>query len=124
MAKILTVDDDHVLRALMKDMLEEDGGHSVESAVTAEDCLTRLRGGGFHLVILDVNMPQVSGMEVLRQIRRDPALRKLPVLMCTGRNKLGDIDQAFELGATGYIVKPFSSDALNAQVTKGLTAAV
>ncbi len=123
MAKILTVDDEPYLLDLMKDMLEL-SGHAVEGVQTAVECLARLRGGGFQLAILDVNMPQLSGLQLLRLIRRDPALQKLPVLMCTGRDKMGDLDTAFEAGATGYIVKPFTSAALNESVAKGLSTAV
>ncbi len=122
MAKILAVDDEPSLLALMQDLLEA-GGHKVESAGSAVDCLAKLRAGGFELLILDVNMPPLDGLEVLRMIRRDPALKNLPVLMCTARDMTDDLDQAFEAGANGYIVKPFTAAALNASVTKSLAAA-
>lgn len=123
MAKILTVDDESFLLDLMKEMLQM-GGHTVEGIQTAVECLAKLRAGGFELVILDVNMPQLSGLELLRLIRSDPALKKLPVLMCTARDMVDDIDRAFEAGATGYIVKPFTAASLNDSVKKGLAAAV
>lgn len=122
MANILTVDDEPLLLDLMKEVLEA-GGHTVEGIETAMECLAKLRGGGYNLVILDVNMPQLSGLELLRLIRREPALKRLPVIMCTGRDMMGDIDLAFEAGATGYIVKPFTFASLNESVAKGLAAA-
>jgi two-component system chemotaxis response regulator CheY len=122
MAKILAVDDEPSLLALMKDLLTL-SGHNVHTADSAVDCLAKLRVGGFELLILDVNMPPLNGLEVLRMIRRDPALKTLPVLMCTARDMTDDLDQAFEAGANGYIVKPFTAAALNASVTKSLAAA-
>ena len=122
MAKILAVDDEPSLLALIKDFLEM-SGHEADTADSAVDCLSMLRAGGFDLVILDVSMPPLNGLEVLRMIRRDPALKKLPVLMCTARDMTDDLDQAFEAGANGYIVKPFTAATLNAGVTKALAAA-
>jgi CheY-like chemotaxis protein len=120
MAKILAVDDDPLLLELMKDMLA-DAGHVVVGVSKAMDCLTKLRDGGYQLAILDVDMPQLSGLELLRLIRRDPALRAVSVLMCTGRGTMGDLDAAFEIGANGYIVKPFSAASLAEGVAKGLS---
>jgi len=122
MAKILAVDDEPSLLALMTDLLEA-FGHKVETVDSAVDCLSKLRVGGFELVILDVSMPPLNGLEVLRMIRRDPELKNLPVLMCTARDMTDDLDQAFEAGANGYIVKPFTAAALNASVMKSLAAA-
>ena len=123
MAKILIVDDEPLLLDLMKDVLEL-AGHAVEGVGTAMDCMAKLRDGKFQLVIMDVGMPHLSGMDLLRLIRRDPALKKIPVLMCTGRDMIDDVDRAFEAGATGYIVKPFTSGGLIDSVAKHLSAAV
>lgn len=122
MAKILIVDDEPSLRELLKDFLQL-AGHFVETAETGMDGLTKLRGGRFELVTLDVDMPSVSGLDVLRLIRRDPKLADIPVLMCTGHDMMSSVDVAFEEGATGYIVKPFDFATVGKSVAKALAGA-
>lgn len=119
MAKILVIDDELVLCELMKDFLEA-SGHSVQTADNAMAGLKMLREGGFELMLCDVNMPGLSGLELLRLVRGDPAFKTLPVLMCTARDMMGEVDQAFETGANGYVVKPFDMKSLNESVTKAL----
>jgi two-component system chemotaxis response regulator CheY len=121
MAKILVVDDELVLRELMQDFLET-AGHKVETAENAMESLEKLRAGGFQMMICDVNMPGLSGVELLRLVRRDPAFKTLPVLMCTARDTMGEVDQAFEAGANGYVVKPFDLKSLTESVAKALAA--
>lgn len=119
MAKILVVDDELLLRELLQEILCA-GGHAVETAEDGRAGLDKLREGGFELMISDVNMPVLSGLELLRLVRRDPAFQALPVLVCTARGKMGEVDAAFEAGATGYIIKPFQAAAVLEKVSKGL----
>lgn len=121
MAKILAADDDLSLRELMQDILEP-AGHKVTGVDGGLEALEQLRAGGFDLAILDVNMPMLGGMEALRMIRRDAKLKKIPVIMCTGHDTLGEIEAAFEAGASGYVVKPFGPMSLTDAVTKALAA--
>ena len=123
MAKILIVDDDPALRELLKDMLEFDQ-HEVVMAETGMEALTKLRSGRFQLAILDFDMPLLNGRETLKLVRRDPNLFKLPVLMCTGHGKLSEIDEAFEDGANGYVVKPFDWPTLQKTVIKALSKSI
>ena len=122
MAKVLIVDDDAALRELLKTIITELLGHSAELARDGMEGLTKLRAGRFDLVILDINMPVLSGRELLKLIRRNPEQESLPVLMCTAQNMVGQIDAAFESGASGYIVKPFDIPQVVAQITKILAA--
>jgi CheY-like chemotaxis protein len=119
MAKILVVDDDLALRELLKEYLEG-FGHKVETAETGAEALTRLRAGKFDLVTMDMKMPLMGGADALKLIRRDPALEKLPVLMCTAQDTMADIDDAFANGASGYIVKPFDVSKLQKTVERAL----
>lgn len=119
MAKILVVDDDASLRELLQDCLAR-AGHTVETAETGAEAMTRLRAGRFDLVTLDVKMPLLGGRETLALIRRDPKLAKLPVLMCTAQDTMAEVDDAFAAGADGYIVKPFDLPALEKTVAKAL----
>ena len=120
MAKILIVDDDPLLRELLGELLELEG-HATVAVESGMEGLAKLREGGFQLVTLDVEMPLLSGIEVLKLIRRDPTLVKLPVLMVTGQSMMAELDAAFGDGATGYILKPFDLLALSASVTKALS---
>ncbi|MDE2509480.1 MAG: response regulator [Elusimicrobia bacterium] len=119
MAKILIVDDEPSLRELLRDFLK-DKGHAADMAESGAEALTKLRAGRFDLVTLDVEMPMLGGVETLRLIRRDPKLANIPVLMCTAHGMMGEIDEAFENGASGYIVKPFDFAALEKTVAKAL----
>jgi CheY-like chemotaxis protein len=71
---------------------------------------------------LDIDMPGLGGMETLKLIRKEPKFASLPVLMCTGRNALGTIDDALEDGATGYLIKPFDFTMLAKKVSAALSA--
>ena len=68
------------------------------------------------ILLLDIKMPKMSGFEVLRQIRENPATRRLPVVFLTSSNQRSDIDQAYDLGVNSYLVKPPDADALHAML--------
>lgn len=122
MAHVLVVDDEVGLRELLKDIMES-LGHTVELARDGMEGLAKVREGRFQLVLLDVNMPILSGRELLALIRKYPEHARLPVLMCTAQNSAGQVDAAFEAGATGYILKPFDIPKVAATVTKVLAEA-
>ncbi|MFI5347569.1 MAG: response regulator [Elusimicrobiota bacterium] len=121
MAKILVVDDEPSLRELLQDFLKR-AGHHADAAESGADALAKLRAGRYDLVTLDVDMPMLGGAETLKLIRRDAKLAKIPVLMCTGHGLMAEIDEAFEGGANGYIVKPFDFPSLEKTVAKALKA--
>jgi CheY-like chemotaxis protein len=81
---------------------------------TAEEAMTVLTAPGEgplwpRLVLLDLNLPKTSGLELLRGLKLDPGLRRLPVVILTGSAQRDDVDEAYRLGAAGYIVKPFGT---------------
>ena len=107
MARLLLVDDEPNIRTLTRTMLEK-AGHTVEVAEHGEEALSILRERGADLVILDIAMPEMSGWEVCRIIKSDPALRHIPVLMFTVMTRDEDVNRSFESGADAHLKKPFT----------------
>ena len=116
--KILVVDDFSTMRRIVRNLLKEMGYVNVDEAEDGAAALAKLRGGGFEFVVSDLNMPNMNGFELLRQIRADPALKALPVLLVTAEAKKEDIVMAAQTGASGYIVKPFTKATLEEKVNK------
>jgi two-component system, OmpR family, phosphate regulon response regulator OmpR len=112
---VLLIDDDARLGALMTEYL---GKHEVEVTVAADGPrgLAALRKGGVDVVLLDVMLPGADGFEVCRQIRADPALGAIPVIMLTARGDDVDKIVGLELGADDYLAKPFNPRELLARI--------
>ncbi|MBI4057259.1 MAG: response regulator [Elusimicrobia bacterium] len=104
MTRILVVDDEFQMRELMKAYLEN-AGYVVDVAEHGKEALEKLRKESFDLVILDLSMPEVGGLDVLKILRNNPKHRRLPVLMCTSSSVTREVDSVFEAGANGYLVK-------------------
>lgn len=115
MANILIVDDDAAIRDLIKEVLAAQG-HVFTMAASGAEALDRIGKTKFDLVILDRNMPKMSGLGVLKTLRASPATAKLKVLICTAAEMLAEVDEAFSAGATDYIVKPLDFAKLTAKV--------
>ena len=116
--KVLVVDDMMSIRNIVKRALLEIGYKDIHDALNGEDALEKLKSGGFGLVLLDWNMPVMNGIELLRIIRADSALRTLPVLMITAEAKMENIMEAVQAGVSDYVVKPFSAQALQEKLEK------
>ena len=114
--RILVVDDDPQLRRLMRTTLVAQG-FEVNEARSSHETLERTRGGKYDLVILDVNMPGVDGIETCREVR---ASSDVPIIMLTVRTSEKDKTEAFEAGADDYVTKPFSMPELLARVRASL----
>jgi len=91
---------------------------NVDEADDGAMALQKLRSGVFDFVISDWNMPNMTGIELLRAVRADPALKHLPVLIITAEAKKENIIEAAQSGASGYIVKPFTAATLDEKLTK------
>jgi CheY-like chemotaxis protein len=100
------VDDERAIRTICRVNLEGDGLGVVE-AVDGAEALERVRDGQPSLVLLDVMMPGIDGWEVAEQLAADPATRDIPVVFLSARAAREDRLRAKELGAVGYVVKPF-----------------
>ena len=116
--KFLIVDDFSTMRRIIRNLLKEIGYANADEAEDGQAALTKLRGGAFDFVVSDINMPNMNGFELLRQIRADAGLKSLPVLLVTAEAKKEDIVTAAQIGAAGYIVKPFTKATLEEKVTK------
>jgi two-component system chemotaxis response regulator CheY len=116
--KILVVDDFPTMRRIVRTLLKELGFGNVEEAEDGAAGLARLRSGGFEFVISDWNMPNLDGLEMLKQIRADASLSHLPVLMVTAESKKENIIAAAQAGASGYVVKPFTAATLDEKLSK------
>lgn len=113
--KIIVVDDDMVFRKLIKELLV-DNGYEVETAENGKEGFEKLKKDKFDLAILDVNMPEMNGFELLNKIREDEELFDLPIIMLTVKSMIEDQIQGFEYGADDYLAKPFDEEILIAKV--------
>lgn len=116
--KFLVVDDFSTMRRIVRNLLKELGFNNVDEAEDGQIALTKLRAGGFDFVVSDWNMPNMTGLELLKQVRSDPSLKHLPVLMVTAEAKKENIIEAAQAGASGYIVKPFTAATLDEKLNK------
>jgi two-component system chemotaxis response regulator CheY len=116
--KILVVDDFSTMRRIVKNLLRELTYTESDEAENGQEALHKLRAGMFDFVITDWNMPVMNGLELLTEIRKDPTLKHLPVLMITAEAKKENIIAAAQAGASGYIVKPFTAATLEEKINK------
>lgn len=115
---VLVVDDFPTMRRIIRGLLIELGFNNVEEAEDGRDALNKLNSGAFELVVSDWNMPNMDGLELLKAIRADEALKHLPVLMVTAEAKKDNIIAAAQAGASGYVVKPFTAATLEEKLNK------
>ena len=116
--KFLVVDDFSTMRRIVRNLLKELGFTNVEEAEDGDIALQKLRGGGFDFIVSDWNMPNMTGIDLLKEIRADANLKHLPVLMVTAEAKKENIVSAAQAGANGYIVKPFTAATLEEKLNK------
>jgi two-component system chemotaxis response regulator CheY len=116
--KFLIVDDFSTMRRIVRNLLKEIGYQHADEAEDGQVALSKLKNGAFNFVVSDLNMPNMNGFELLRQIRADAQLKGLPVLLVTAEAKKEDIVTAAQAGASGYIVKPFTKATLEEKLNK------
>ncbi|MBS1170996.1 MAG: chemotaxis protein CheY [Burkholderiaceae bacterium] len=116
--KFLVVDDFSTMRRIVRNLLKELGYTNVDEAEDGVMALSKLRSEKFDFVVSDWNMPNMDGLEMLKNIRADAALSKLPVLMVTAEAKKENIIAAAQAGASGYVVKPFTAATLDEKLSK------
>lgn len=116
--KFLVVDDFSTMRRIVRNLLKELGFTNVDEAEDGVIALQKLKAADFDFVVTDWNMPNMTGIELLRAIRADASLKSLPVLMITAEAKKENIIEAAQAGASGYIVKPFTAGTLGEKLTK------
>lgn len=117
--KFLVVDDFSTMRRIVRNLLKELGFTNVDEAEDGAVALQKLKTiTNFQFVVSDWNMPNMTGIELLKAIRADEALKHLPVLMITAEAKKENIVEAAQSGASGYIVKPFTAAVLEEKLNK------
>lgn len=116
--KFLVVDDFSTMRRIVRNLLKELGFVNVEEAEDGTVALRKLQDGNFDFVVSDWNMPNMDGLSLLKKIRADEALKKIPVLIITAEAKKENIVAAAHAGANGYIVKPFTAATLDEKLNK------
>jgi CheY-like chemotaxis protein len=114
--KILIVDDDPNIRELVDYNFRLDG-HEVLFASSAQEGILTAQSEVPHLILLDVMMPGMDGLEALPILKRDPRTAEIPVFMLTAKGRMGDVERAFTAGANDYITKPFDPAKLSQMVT-------
>jgi two-component system chemotaxis response regulator CheY len=116
--KIMTVDDSASVRQMVSFALK-DAGSGVIEAVDGKDALSKLQGN-VRLIITDLNMPNMDGIELIRNVRANPGYKFVPILMLTTESQAEKKQEGKSAGATGWIVKPFKPEQLLAVVKKVL----
>ncbi|GEC97614.1 MULTISPECIES: chemotaxis response regulator CheY [Zoogloeaceae] len=116
--KFLVVDDFSTMRRIVRNLLKELGFTNVDEAEDGQVALQKLNSLPFDFVVTDWNMPNMDGLTLLQNIRANPSLKHLPVLMITAEAKKENIIAAAQAGASGYIVKPFTAATLSEKLEK------
>lgn len=114
--KILVVDDFSTMRRIIKNILRELGYNNTEEADDGSTALEKLKKGNFDLVVTDLNMPIMSGIELLKEMRKDVKLMKTPVLMVTAEAAKESVVEAVKAGVSNYIIKPFTAATLRERI--------
>ena len=116
--KILVVDDFSTMRRIVKNILRQIGYSNIDEAEDGNGALSKLRQDKYDLVISDWNMPNMTGLDLLKAIRADGNLNGIPVLMVTAESKKENVVEAKKYGVNNYVVKPFTADILKNKIEK------
>ncbi|HOG18835.1 MAG TPA: response regulator [Salinivirgaceae bacterium] len=115
--KILIVDDSESIRELVSFTLEN-AGHEVTKAVDGDDALKYLDGRKYDLIITDLHMPNLNGIELIKKVRAIEEYKFIPILFLTTESQTAKKMEARDAGATGWIVKPFVPEKLLEAIKK------
>ncbi len=116
--KFLIVDDFSTMRRIVRGLLKEMGCNNADEAEDGAVALGMLKAQKYDFVVSDINMPNMTGFDLLKAVKADASLMHLPVLMVTSEARKEDIVLAAQCGAAGYIVKPFTKATLEDKVQK------
>ena len=116
--KILIVDDFSTMRRIVKNLLNDLGYTNTTEADDGKTAWPMLQAGDFNFVVTDWNMPGMTGIDLLKNIRSDAKLAKIPVLMVTAEAQREQIIEAAKAGVNGYIIKPFTAVTLKEKIDK------
>jgi two-component system chemotaxis response regulator CheY len=116
--RFLVVDDFSTMRRIVRNLLKELGFTNVDEAEDGQVALHKLKTQHFDFVVSDWNMPNMTGIELLKAVRAEPQLKGLPFMMITAEAKRENIIEAAMAGASGYIVKPFTAATMEEKMNK------
>lgn len=119
--RILIVEDEPAIADNLSALLTAKG-HKVATCFEGADGVARARKETFDLLLLDVMLPRMSGLDVCKLLKSDPKTAKLKIVMVTGLGRMGDVEEAFRAGADDYLIKPFDSARLFKKIDKVLAA--
>jgi adenylate cyclase len=117
-ATLLVVDDNEDNRYILLQRLQREGYHNILQAADGIEAMELLASAEIDLVLLDVLMPEMDGYQVLEQIRGDPGLRNIPVIMISAIDEIETVVRCIEAGAEDYLQKPFNTVLLRAHSRK------
>jgi two-component system chemotaxis response regulator CheY len=123
MKNVLVVEDSKAIRSMIRVSLEEAGGFYVVEAGNGFEALKTLPTRSFDLIITDINMPDINGLELIGYVKSNPTYRDIPLIIVSTEKTEEDKKRGIALGASGYVVKPFRKEELMSMVTGVLDAA-
>ena len=113
---VLVVDDYNTMIRIIRNLLKQIGFSDIDDAADGSAALARMREKRYGLVISDWNMEPMTGYELLKEVRADPALSKTPFIMVTAESKTENVIAAKKAGVNNYIVKPFNAQTLQSKI--------
>ena len=117
--KVLVVDDFPTMRRIVKNLLKQIGFENIDEAEDGVQALNKLKSGNYGLIVSDWNMPNMEGIDLLRNIRQEPEpLKNIPFLMVTAEAEKEKVIEAIKAGVDNYIVKPFTAEVLKEKLEK------
>ncbi len=116
--RFLVVDDFSTMRRIIKNFLNDLGYNHVQEADDGMTALPILKSGTIDFLITDWNMPGMQGLDLLKAVRADPKISKMPVLLLTAEAKREQIIEAAQAGVNGYVIKPFTAQTLKDKLDK------
>ena len=116
--KVLVVDDFATMRRIIKNVLKQIGFTQILEADDGTTALGVLKENKIDLIISDWNMPQMSGLDLLKTVRKEESTKEIPFVMVTAEAQKDNVLQAVQAGVTNYIVKPFTADAVKEKLTQ------
>jgi len=120
MKNVLVVEDSKAIRSMIRVSLEEAGGFFAVEAGNGFEALKTLPTRRFDLIITDINMPNINGLELIGYVKSNPTYRDIPLIIVSTEKSEADKKRGIALGAAGYVVKPFRKEELMGMVTKVL----
>ena len=117
---ILIADDSAAMRAMLVSVVESLGDYHIVEASSGFDALRFLPRGHIDLILTDINMPDINGLELISYLRKNPNYKDIPVFIISSEGSAKDVEKGKQLGADEYVVKPFSPDALKLLINQYL----